>query len=100
MSDDFQEMLRVKAGQHRKIKRSKKEKREITLGAIRSELRKHNQTLQDVTFKEVHETLEHIYYVDRGASVAAQWYINATDNQWKLLKQDINRAKRLASKQV
>jgi hypothetical protein len=93
MNSAFDEMMRVKAGlpRRQKVRRTKKEQREITLGAIRSELRKSDQDLSNVNFKTVQEVLDNIYRTD-ARCVAAQWYINATDNQWNLLKHEIKQA--------
>jgi len=61
------------------MKQTRKELRQIALGAVRSELRKQGRSPQAVDANVAYAVLDNIFRTDK-QSLAAVWYDTASDN--------------------
>ncbi len=68
-----------------------KEKRSIALGAVRSQLRRMEVTIdRSVPFDDVLRVLDDLHRAEPDL-VASQWYANASENQIRLLRREWRR---------
>jgi hypothetical protein len=65
-----------------------KERREIALSAARGQLRAHGIEPKAATIDEYEAALDELAWQ---GTIAGDWYLEASDNQWKMFKRDLRK---------